>query len=103
MVSLYVTCKDMDEARKIAEAIMAERAAGCVNMFPVESVWRNDETDALERTPEAVLIIKTIDSKMQAIEDIVRRTGSYKAPCVASFPVARINREYKEWLGRVVA
>ncbi len=103
MVSLYVTCKDMEEAHKISEAIMAERAAGCVNMFPVESVWRNDEKGSLEHTQEAVLIIKTIDSKMQAIEDIVRTVGSYKAPCIASFPVARINREYKEWLGRVVS
>ncbi|OGI78101.1 hypothetical protein A3D42_02685 [Candidatus Nomurabacteria bacterium RIFCSPHIGHO2_02_FULL_41_18] len=102
MVSLYITCKNLEEGEKIGEAVMNIRAAGCINMFPTQSVWRNDETDSLEKHEEVVLIVKTLESKVQEIEDLVRKVGSYKAPCIASLTVSRINREYKEWLGRVV-
>ena len=103
MVSLYMTCKNDVEWEKIADEIMRERAAGCINMIPTRSVWRDDTDDSIVRSDEVILFVKTIDSKVQQIEDIVRRTSSYRAPCIAMFSAARINREYKEWLGRVVA
>ena len=103
MVSIYITCKNLEEGEKIADAIMAVRAAGCVNMFPSKSVWRNDDKDAIEKYEEAVLMVKTLEHKTPEIEEIVRRVGTYKTPCIAVIPISRINREYKEWLGRVVA
>ena len=102
MVSIYITAKNLEEAEKIAGAIMEMRAAGCINMHPVHSIWRDDTKDSLERVEEMALDVKTLESKVQEIEDIVRRVGSYKAPYIAVFSVTRINREYKEWLGRVV-
>ena|SRR3990167_4799984 len=101
MVSLYITCKNCEEGEKIAEAIMSASAAGCINMFPSSSIWR-DEDGGIKRAEEMVLMVKTIESKIPIIEEVVMAVGSYKAPCIASTNVDRINREYKEWLGRTV-
>ena len=101
MVSLYITCKNREEGEKIADALIEQRAAGCVNMFPSRSVWRDDD-GTVKRADEMVLIVKTLESRIPAIEEIVMSVGSYKSPCIASTNVDRINREYKEWLGHVV-
>lgn len=101
MVFVYVTCKNLEEGVAISKAIIENKAAGCINMFPVKSVWRNDETNAVEEYEEAVLVVKTIDQKVHAVEEIVRKEGSYKTPCIATFTVFRMNQEYKNWLGRL--
>ncbi len=101
MVSLYITCKNREEGEKIADALMERRAAGCVNMFPSQSVWRDDD-GTVKKADEIVLIVKTLESKIPTVEEIVVSLGSYKAPCIASTNVDRVNREYKEWLGRTV-
>jgi periplasmic divalent cation tolerance protein len=97
MVFLYITCKDAAEASKIGNALVERRAAACVNMWPIHSIYRG-EGEKVERASEEVLIVKTIDAKVQAAEDIVRELHSYTTPCIASFSLHRLNREYKEWM-----
>lgn len=97
MVFLYVTCKNHEEAVRIARQIVKKKAAGCVNIFPIRSIYGGDGSD-LKETDETSMIVKTIDSKVQEVEDIVRSLHSYKTPCIASFALHRLNREYKEWL-----
>lgn len=96
MVFLYVTCKDAAEAKKIGSELVKRKIAGCVNIAPIESIYRDN--GELVATPEASLLIKTSDQKVQQVEDTVRHLHSYKVPCIASFALHRLNREYKEWL-----
>ena len=101
MVFLYITCKDVAEARTIGQALIKAKAAGCVNIVPIQSLYR-EEGDVKE-VAEASLLVKTVDSKVQQVEDIVRGLHSYQVPCIASFALHRLNREYKEWLVSSVA
>ena len=96
MVFLYVTCKNHEEAVRIGRQLVKKKAAGCVNIFPIRSVY--SDNGGLMETDETSMIVKTIDSKVQEAEDIVRSLHSYKTPCIASFALHRLNREYKEWL-----
>lgn len=96
MVFLYVTCKNHEEAKRIGRQLVRERAAGCVNIYPIQSIY-SDKGGTLE-TEETAIIIKTIDSKVQEAEDIIRNMHSYKTPCIATFALHRLNREFKEWL-----
>jgi periplasmic divalent cation tolerance protein len=100
MVFLYVTCKNIEEARRISRELVRKKAAGCVNIMPINSIYKDG--DDLRETEETAMIVKTIDSKVQEAEDIVRSIHSYKVPCIASFALHRLNREYKEWLTSMV-
>lgn len=96
MVFLYVTCKSQDEARKISHELISRKAAGWVNISPIQSFYR-DNDEVKEREGNA-LLIKTIESKVQAVEDIVREVHTSKIPCIASLSLYRMNKEYKDWL-----
>ena len=97
MVFLYVTCKNHEEAKRIGRQLIRQKAAGCVNIFPINSIYSGGDKE-LHETEETSMIIKTIDSKVQEAEDIVRSIHSYKTPCIATFALHRLNHEYKEWL-----
>ncbi len=100
MVFLYVTCKNLEEAKNISRELVAKRAAGWVNVSPIQSIYRENE-EVKEREGFA-LTIKSIESKIQDVEDIVRTVHTSKIPCIASFSLYRMNKEYKDWLiGRI--
>lgn len=101
MVFLYVTCRDFDEAKKISRTLVERKAAGWVNISPVQAVYRED--GEVKEAEGISLVVKTIESKVQEVEDIVRGLHSSKIPCIASFSLHRLNREYKDWLIRHVA
>ena len=96
MVFLYVTTRNMEEAKGIAQTLIRDKAAGWVNISPVNSMYR--EGDEVKERDGAALIVKTIESKVQDVEDIVRAAHKNRIHCVASFTLYRLNREYKDWL-----
>ncbi|OGZ41392.1 MAG: hypothetical protein A3C80_02685 [Candidatus Ryanbacteria bacterium RIFCSPHIGHO2_02_FULL_45_43] len=98
MIFLYVTCKDTEEGERIASVLLEARAAGCVNIFPIQSVYRDTENHSLTKTEEAVMIIKTVPSKVSKAEKIIRQIGSYKTPCIAHISISNINADYSDWL-----
>lgn len=96
MVFVYVTCKNTEEAKKIAYALIEQKAAGCVNIFPVQSIY--NIKGEVKEWDEASLMIKTLDHKTQDVIDIVKGMHSYRMPCTVSFVSTRINPEGKTWI-----
>lgn len=97
MVFLYVTCKNTEEARRLAKMLVEERAAGWVNVTPAHAVYRQGG-EVKEAADGAAIIVKTIESKVQHVEDVVRANHTSRIPCIAAFSLYRLNREYKDWL-----
>jgi periplasmic divalent cation tolerance protein len=100
MVFIYSTCRDLEEARKLSKLIVEKKIAACVNMWPIESCYTWE--GALKCENEHALLIKTSESKVQDIEDIIQENHSYSTPVVATVDVRRVNRAYKEWMSGVV-
>ena len=96
MIFVYITFRDKEEAQKVGKALLERKAAGCVNIWSSYSMFQ--EEGSLKGVNEVSMIVKTIDSKIQDVEDIVRELHSYKVPCIAAFSLHRLNREYKDWL-----
>ncbi|MEK7143997.1 MAG: divalent-cation tolerance protein CutA [Patescibacteria group bacterium] len=96
MVFIYTTCQNSEEARKIGKMIVEKKLAGCVNIWPIESIYFWEEK--IREDNEAVLLIKTTESKVAEIENIILSNHSYAVPIIATIDIHRINREYKEWL-----
>ena len=72
----YCSCPDPATAERIANALVAENLAACVNILPgVRSVyrWRN----AVEHADEVLLMIKTAEDRLDALT--ARVTGLHPA------------------------
>mgnify|MGYP001603788271 CR=1 FL=1 len=101
MIFLYVTCRNTEEAKKIGTELLKKRAVGWVNITPTHSLYRVGEE--VKETEGATLLVKTVESKMQDVENVTRELHSHRVPCVAAFSLYRLNKEYKDWLIASVA
>ncbi|GFQ01602.1 protein cuta chloroplastic [Phtheirospermum japonicum] len=96
-IVVYVTVPNKEAGKKLAESIVKERLAACVNRVPgVESVyeWKGEiQTDS-----EELLIIKTRESLLEALTEHVKANHEYEVPEVIALPITGGHLEYLEWI-----
>jgi periplasmic divalent cation tolerance protein len=93
----YITCPDVDEARRIGRALVHEDLAACVNILPkMESFYRWE--GKIENDQETVLIAKTRAPTRDALLERVLDLHPYEVPCVLFVPVSGGNPEYLDWI-----
>lgn len=95
------TVPDSETAERLAEALVAERLAGCVNIVPgVQSIylWNGE----LQRDGELLLVIKTIDDRLTELVSRLQALHPYECPEVLALAVAGGSSAYLEWLGAAV-
>lgn len=101
-VVIMVTTGGRDDAERIGEALVVEHLAGCCSVVPtVHSFYYWD--GQLQREHEALLIIKTLESKAQAVQDFVRNHHDYEVPEILQLPVEGGSSAYLDWLEKQVA
>ncbi len=93
---VYVTCADIDEARRIGRALVAERLAACVNLRPHEAIYLWE--GAVESGNEIALLAKTTRSAFAACRDRVLALHSYALPCIVAFPVTDGHASFLDWV-----
>ena len=94
---VFVTTPNSDEAARIAEALVSERLAACVNIVAaVESIYRWEGKVTHDR--EALMIIKTTDERYPELERRVKDLHSYSTPEVIALRIERGSSDYLEWL-----
>lgn len=99
-VFVYMTCQDLDEARKIAKHLLEKKLIACANIFPVRSLfwWEG----RIEECNEFVMIVKTKAEKFKELREEVKKIHSYSIPCICSFVVEEGNREFLDWIDKTV-
>lgn len=94
---MLVTTPNTSEASKIANALVAERLAACVNVVPwIESYYRWE--GEITRDSETLLIIKTTNDRYSELERRVKELHSYSTPEVIAIKVERGSEQYLSWL-----
>nr|WP_297085524.1 divalent-cation tolerance protein CutA [Thermoleptolyngbya sp. C42_A2020_037] len=98
---VLTTAASRTEAEAIARALVAERLAACVSLFPVHSVytWQN----TLEQQDEWQLVIKTDLTLFPDLETKIRELHSYDVPEILALPIAAGSADYLNWLGASVS
>jgi periplasmic divalent cation tolerance protein len=94
---VFVTTKDREEAMSIAEVLVSERLAACANVLePVVSVytWKGK----LERSAEALMIIKTHADVFPLLVERVKELHSYDVPEIIGIPITGGNPAYLKWI-----
>jgi len=84
------------EARGIAQALVMQHLAACVNIMPVESVYRWEGKLCEDR--EHLLIIKTVTSNADSVMHEIRNLHSYELPEMIVLPVSGGYPLYLQWL-----
>ena len=92
-----MTASSSQEAARLAEMLVNTKLAACVQILPaIESVYRWQ--GSIERSSEALLLVKTESSKFAELEGQVRAMHSYETPEIVAVPVTAISQAYSEWL-----
>ena len=96
-IVILVTTSSEPEAHKIAELLLTQRKAACVNIVPkVESsFWWQGKLDSAK---ESLLIIKTNASLLSEIVDLVKTAHSYEVPEIIALPIIGGNEDYLKWI-----
>jgi periplasmic divalent cation tolerance protein len=95
---VLVSCGKISEAKRIARAAVQKRLAACVNILsaPVESVYR--WKGKVEVACEYLLVMKSVEKRLPALERLVRDLHSYDVPEFVVLPVVAGSKDYLRWL-----
>jgi periplasmic divalent cation tolerance protein len=87
----------MAEANRIAEALVGERLAACVNILgAVRSAYRWQGT--VERADEIAMIAKTTEAVFERLAARVRALHSYDTPAIVAWPIVAGDAAYLDWI-----
>jgi periplasmic divalent cation tolerance protein len=84
---LFSTFPSRVEAERVAETVLAERLAACVNILaPCSSIYRWQ--GAIERGEEVPALFKTIPQLADRLRDRIETLHPYDLPTVEAWPVS---------------
>jgi periplasmic divalent cation tolerance protein len=96
-VFVYTTYPSIVEAEKAGTALLERALAACVNILPgMVSLYRWQ--GAIERSEEAVMIIKTRASLAEAVRAAVKEMHSYSTPAILVIPLESVDASYLGWM-----
>ncbi|MBK1705920.1 divalent-cation tolerance protein CutA [Halochromatium glycolicum] len=98
----YCTCPNAETAQSLAEALVSERLAACVNALPgVTSVYRWESQ--VETDTEVLLIIKTTEPCITPMTARIASLHPYDVPEVISHPITTGHENYLDWVRQCTA
>ena len=94
MPTTYVTVPP-EHADEIAETLVEERLAACVNRVSTNSTYRWD--GEVHHDDEVVLLAKTTDGAYEALEERVLELHPHEVPCIERFDESHVLESFAEW------
>jgi len=93
----YCTCPDADSAARIAETLVGERLAACVNQIPgLRSTYR--WKDQVEHADEVLLLIKTTTDCLDQLGARLQMLHPYELPELIAVEVGSGLPAYLDWV-----
>lgn len=99
---VLVTTDSAANAEYLAETLVQERLAACVNVLPgVTSIycW----ADAVQRDSEVVMIVKTRRPLLAGLIPRLQTLHSYDVPEIIALPIVAGSERYLRWLTDVTS
>jgi len=100
-VVLMCAVGSRDEAEAIATALVEARLAACVQLMPVDSVYRWE--GAVERSSEVMLHAKTTRDRLAGAEALIKARHSYALPEIIALPIVGGSADYLAWIAAEVS
>lgn len=99
---MMVTAGGRNDAERLGEGLVeAHLAASCSVVPTVHSFyyWEGQ----LKREHEALLLVKTVESRAQAVQEYVRANHSYELPEILQVAIESGFPDYLQWVADQVA
>jgi len=100
MSKSYLVLSTVDthqEAERIAQQLVEERLAACVNIVPqITSIYR--WKGALERASEHLMIMKTAEDRLFSLTHRIKELHPYEVPEVIALSIDEGDSTYLEWI-----
>ena len=96
-IVVFMTASSSEEAMRIADALVNQRLAACVQILPeMQSIylWKGE----VQAHKEVLLLAKTTRLNFAKLEKEVRAVHSYETPEILAVPVAECSEGYLKWL-----
>ncbi len=99
---VFCTCPETAVAERLAETLVGERLAACINILPgLTSVYRWQ--GQVEHAQEVLLLAKTTADRYPALETRLRALHPYELPEIVAVPLTAGLPAYLNWLAESVA
>ena len=98
-VTVLTTTASEAEAEAVAEALLADGLAACVQITSIRSryVWKGE----VQREAEQLLLIKTRAALFEIVRAKIRTLHSYDTPEILALPITAGDADYLSWIGDV--
>lgn len=96
-IIVFVTCESDEQADRIAEALVVDKLAACVNVVPgIRScyAWKGE----LNWSDEVLLLIKTTRGRFGQMQERVRAMHTYEVPEVVGVTIGDAFQKYLDWI-----
>lgn len=93
----FTTCASAEKAAKIAEALVAQKLAACVNIVDnMSSVyqWQGQ----IEQSKETLLMIKTRQALFKPVQKAIQDLHEYELPEIIAVPIEAGETNYLNWI-----
>jgi len=100
-IVLFITTANIEEAQRIADLLLKERKAACINIVSrvSSSFWWQGRLNSAQ---ESLLIVKSRASVLDQIVNLVKEHHSYDVPEIIALPIIGGNPDYLEWIDKEV-
>lgn len=101
MLIVFTTVPNEGEGQALAEGLVESKLAACVQILPPMTsiyVWEGK----VQREPEHLLLIKTLEEKYDALAEFITANHSYEVPEIVAFAADKIAKPYLDWLSMVI-
>lgn len=96
-IVILCTVPDRRSGEKIAQALVQERLAACVNLLPgVVSTYRWE--GAVKQEEELLLLIKTSGARFEAVRERIQALHPYELPEIIALSITAGDSNYLNWL-----
>ena len=96
-IIVFVTCQSKEQAETIAQTVVTEKLAACVNVLPgIRScyIWERQ----LTWSDEVLLLIKTTRGRFDQLQDRIKALHSYLVPEIVAVPIEDAFDKYIAWI-----
>jgi periplasmic divalent cation tolerance protein len=97
MLVVFTTTPNIWEAESLAEKLVTEKLAACVQILPQMTSFYFWE-DKVQKEGEHLLLIKTVRERYDDLEKFILANHSYDVPEIVALDAERISSSYYAWM-----
>lgn len=102
MLIVLTTVSTSTEAETLAEKIVTQKLAACVQILPpMTSVYVWEEK--LQKESEHLLLIKTLPEKYDEVEAFIIANHTYEVPEIVAINADKVSDPYLNWLNATLS